>query len=169
MLEIMTWSRLGGVHLRFTGTGRNAGQLGDQPLVYADAPQEDLLVQELVVVMQQDGRVVHGGKSDGRDANLKTMTKPITWHKTEGLQQIGPSGWFVLTARMKRLSVAAGKISFFRVTFLPLENNKWLCFWCRLQFLTIIISKHTIQQRSSVFLNGPLKVKPFLAATCATK
>lgn len=141
MLQIMMWSCLEGAHLGFTGTGRNAGQLGNQPLVYADAPQEDLLVQELVVVMQQDRRAVHRGKSDGRDANLKAVTKPITWHKTEGLIQIGPFGWFVLTALMKRLSVAAGKISFSRVTFLPLENNKWLCFWRRLQFLNIIVSK----------------------------
>ena len=29
-------------------------------LVDVDAPEEDLLVEELVVVVQQDGRVVHG-------------------------------------------------------------------------------------------------------------
>lgn len=119
---MMMWSRLEGTHLRFTGTGRNTGQLGDQPLVYADAPQEDLLVQELVVVMQQDRRVVHRGKSNSRDANLEAMTEPIRWHITKGLQQIGPFGWFVLTALMKRLSVAAGKISFSRVTFLQITN-----------------------------------------------
>lgn len=159
MLQIMMWSRLEGTHLRFTGTGRNAGQLGDQPLVDADAPQEDLLVQELVVVVQQDRRVVHRGKSDGRDANLKAMTQLITWHKTEGLRQIGPFGWFVLTALMKRLSVAAGKISFSRVTFLPLEKNKWLCFWCRLQFLNIIISKLNtwFSRARACFQTGPLR------------
>lgn len=76
--------------------------------------------------MQQDRRAVHRGKSDGRDANLKAMTGPITWLKAEGMRQIGPFGWFVLTALMKRLSVAAGKISFSRVTFLQLENNNCL-------------------------------------------
>lgn len=57
--------------LSLIGTGRDAGESRDEPLVHGDASQEDLLVQELVVVVQQDGRLVHGGKADGRDAHLE--------------------------------------------------------------------------------------------------
>lgn len=64
--------------LRLARTGGNAGERSDEPLVYADAPQEDSFIQELVVVVQQDRRAVYGGKSDRRDANLKAIIKPLT-------------------------------------------------------------------------------------------
>lgn len=102
---------------------RNAGECGDEPLVYADAPQEDAFVQEFVVVVQQDWRAVYWGKSNSRNTNLKAIIKPITWLRSVGMRQ---TEGFLLTALIKRLSVAAGKISFSRVIFLQLENNKRL-------------------------------------------
>ena len=42
-------------------------QVGYDILKDVDAPQEDLLVQELVVVVQQLGRVRHRREPDGRD------------------------------------------------------------------------------------------------------
>lgn len=109
--------------LHLVRRGRNAGKCGDEPLIYADASQEDPLVEELIVIVQQDRRVVHWRKSNSRNANLKVIIKCTTWLRMGGM---GQTELFLLTALMKRLSVAAGKISFSRVIFLQLENNKKL-------------------------------------------
>lgn len=55
--------------------GRNAGKSWDEPLVYADAFQEDLLIQILVVIVQQDWSPVHWGKADGRDTHLDSKNR----------------------------------------------------------------------------------------------
>lgn len=133
--------------------GRNAGECSNEPLVYADAPQEDAFIQELVVIVQQDRRVVYWGKSNSRNTNLKAIIKPITWLRTGGMRQ---TERFLLTALIKRLSVAAGKISFSRVIFLQLENNQRLCiydasysFWTLLcQNCSCIEEPDLVQQRS---------------------
>lgn len=108
--------------LRLVRRGGDAGERGDEPLVYADAPQEDAFVQKLVVVVQQDRRAVYGGKPNSRYTDLKAVIEPITRLQTGGMQ----SEQCLLTALIKRLSVAAGKISFSRVKFLQLENIKRL-------------------------------------------
>lgn len=59
-------------------TGRNTGNSGDDPLEHADAFQEDLLIQILVVIVQQDWRPVHWGKADSRDSHLDATDKPVT-------------------------------------------------------------------------------------------
>lgn len=68
--------------LHLVRRGRNAGQRGDESLVYADAPQEDAFVQELVVVVQQDRRAVYWGKSNGRNTNLRAIIQPVRWLRT---------------------------------------------------------------------------------------
>lgn len=152
--------------LHLPGRGRNTGEHGNEPLVYADAPQEDAFVQELIVIVQQDRRAVYRGKSNSRNTNLKARIKPITWLRTLGGQQ---TEWFLLTALIKRLSVAAGKISFSRVIFLQLENNRRLWnydatynFWKVLsQNCTCIEEPDLVQQRSRMLLKGPSKRKSF--------
>lgn len=72
----------GKTRLHLIGRGRDAGERGDEPLVYADAPQEDAFVQKLVVVVQQDGRAVDGGKPNSGYTNLKALIKPMTWLRT---------------------------------------------------------------------------------------
>lgn len=42
----------------------------DDFLVDVDASQEDVLVEEFIVVVQQDGRVVDGREADRRDADF---------------------------------------------------------------------------------------------------
>ena len=51
-----------------------------------DAPEEHILVEELVVVMEEDRGVGHGGKPDSRDPNLPEISTMIllmifTWPK----------------------------------------------------------------------------------------
>lgn len=53
---------------------RNVGKSWDEPLVHADAFQEDLLIQILVVIMQQDWCPVHWGKANSRDTHLESLT-----------------------------------------------------------------------------------------------
>lgn len=67
-------------------TGRNAGESRDEPLEHGDAFQEDLLIQILVVIVQQDWCPVHWGKADSRDTHLDSTNKPITGHRTEGME-----------------------------------------------------------------------------------
>lgn len=50
---------------------RNIGESRDEPLIHADAFQEDLLVQILVVIVQQDWCPVHWRKADSRDTHLE--------------------------------------------------------------------------------------------------
>lgn len=121
-----------------------------------------MFVQELVVIVQEDWRVVYRGKSNSRDANLKARIKPITWLRTGRMSQ---TEGFLLTALIKRLSVAAGKISFSRVIFLQLENNRrpWIydatySFGKLLsQNCTGIEEPDLAQQRSRMLLKGPSK------------
>lgn len=160
-------------HLHLVGRGRNAGERGDEALVYADAPQEDAFVQELVVIMQQDRREVYRRKPNSRNANLKARIKPITRLRTGGMRQ---NEWFLLTALMKRLSVAAGKISFSRDIFLHLENNKrlWISnasysLWTLLsQNCTHIEEPDQVQQVKNVY-KRTFENKIFLDSTSAAK
>lgn len=123
-------------------TGRNAGKIWYEPLIYTDAFQEDLLIQELVVVVQEDRRPVHWGKADCRDAHLEAINITIMWHRTKGMGKllfnnvVQQNEWrLVLTARINRLSVAAGNISFSRVIFLQWSHwhrfydIRTVCLW----------------------------------------
>ena len=47
------------------------GQFVDECLVDLHTPQEDLLVEELVVVVQQNGRVDHRREAEWADSKLK--------------------------------------------------------------------------------------------------
>ncbi len=53
--------------------GRDTGQLRNDLLVDVDAFEEDFLVQKLVVVVQQDRRVIHGREADGWVPRLKNV------------------------------------------------------------------------------------------------
>ena len=56
--------------------GGDARESRDEPLVHADAAQEHLLIEELVVVVQQDGGPVHGGEAHRWDAHLGSAHRP---------------------------------------------------------------------------------------------
>ena len=51
------WSAWGSA---FTGQDRHTGQGRQQPSVYVDPTEEHSLVQPFIVVVEQDGRAVHG-------------------------------------------------------------------------------------------------------------
>lgn len=147
--------------LHLVGRGRNAGERGDEPLVYADAPQEDAFVQELVVIVQQDRRAIYRGKSNSRNTNLRAIIKPVRWLRSGGMRH---TEGFLLTALMKRLSVAAGKISFSRVMFLQVgKQHEALDLRCRFTASEHYYPKTAhmfeepdlVQQRSRMFLKGP--------------
>ena len=57
--------------------GGNARKSQNESLVHVDATQEHLLVEELVVVVQQDGGPVHGGEAHRWDPHLGSTDRLV--------------------------------------------------------------------------------------------
>lgn len=64
--------------LSLIGTGGDAGEGWDEPLIHTDSLQENTLVQELVVVVEQDRSPVHRGEPDSWEPNLQPTSRDGT-------------------------------------------------------------------------------------------